>query len=121
MAELLASGTLAANLAGFLIAAGLFLLFVFLAYRISEHVSRGVVFAAVFALLFVVAWAQELAAATSDVAVSIMMVLAALGRAALAVIGGNELAAGEMNVKRMADSTSEKVPFAKAAEYFSAK
>lgn len=89
MAELLASGTLAANLAGFLIAAGLFLLFVFLAYRISEHVSRGVVFAAVFALLFVVAWAQELAAATSDVAVSVMMVLAALGRAALAFIGGN--------------------------------
>ena len=44
-----------------------------------------------------------------------------IGAEYVAVIGGNELAAGEMNVKRMADSTSEKVPFAKAAEYFSAK
>ena len=41
-----------------------------------------------------------------------------IGAEYVAVIGGNELAAGEMNVKRMADSTSEKVPFAKAAEYF---
>lgn len=92
MSELLASGALVANLVGFLIAAGLFLLLVFLAYRISEHVSRGVVFATVFALLFVVAWSQELLSATGDVAVSVMMALTALGRATLAFIGGNGFA-----------------------------
>ena len=44
-----------------------------------------------------------------------------LGAEYVAVIGGNELAAGVMNVKRMADSVSETVPFASAAEYFSKK
>ncbi len=36
----------------------------------------------------------------------------------VAVIGGNELAEGVMNVKNMADGTSERVAFANAVEYF---
>lgn len=44
-----------------------------------------------------------------------------IGAEYVAVIGGNELAAGVMNVKKMADSSSVQVPFGKAVEYFSAK
>ncbi len=38
-----------------------------------------------------------------------------------AVIGGNELQEGVMNVKNMADSSQERVPFATAVGYFSEK
>ena len=44
-----------------------------------------------------------------------------LGAKYVAVIGGNELADGVMNVKNMADGTSEPVSFANAIEYFKAK
>ena len=37
----------------------------------------------------------------------------------VAVIGGNELAQGVMNVKNMSDSTQESVPFEQATAYFS--
>lgn len=39
----------------------------------------------------------------------------------VAVIGGNELEQGEMNVKRMQDSSQETVKFTDAVEYFSKK
>ena len=41
-----------------------------------------------------------------------------LGAKYVAVIGGNELENGVMNVKNMSDGTSEPVPFANATEYF---
>ena len=41
-----------------------------------------------------------------------------IGAEYVAVIGGNELETGIMNVKRMADSTSEQVPFEEAVSYF---
>lgn len=41
-----------------------------------------------------------------------------IGAEYVAVIGGNELETGVMNVKRMADSTSEHVPFEEAVDYF---
>ena len=44
-----------------------------------------------------------------------------LGAKYVAVIGGNELADGVMNVKNMSDGTSEPVPFASAIEYFANK
>lgn len=44
-----------------------------------------------------------------------------LGAEYVAVIGGNELAAGAMSVKRMATSESETVPFEEAAAYFAKK
>lgn len=44
-----------------------------------------------------------------------------LGAKYVAVIGGNELAAGVMNVKCMANSQSEQVPFGSALEYFKSK
>ena len=44
-----------------------------------------------------------------------------LGAKYVAVIGGNELAEGAMNVKYMATGESEKVAFAQAVEYFQGK
>ncbi|MBQ8885317.1 MAG: histidine--tRNA ligase [Clostridia bacterium] len=44
-----------------------------------------------------------------------------LGAKYVAVIGGNELESGVMNVKCMATGESESVPFANATEYFSGK
>lgn len=44
-----------------------------------------------------------------------------IGARYVAVIGGNELASGAMNVKCMATSQSEQVPFASAVEYFTSK
>lgn len=44
-----------------------------------------------------------------------------IGAKYVAVIGGNELESGVMNVKRMATGESESVAFEKAEEYFSAK
>ena len=44
-----------------------------------------------------------------------------LGAKYVAVIGGNELAEGVMNVKNMSDGTSEPVAFASAKEYFANK
>ena len=44
-----------------------------------------------------------------------------IGAEYVAVIGGNELAEGVMNAKRMSDGTSEKVAFANAVEYFTGK
>ena len=44
-----------------------------------------------------------------------------LGAKYVAVIGGNELAEGVMNVKNMSDGTSEPVSFASAKEYFANK
>ena len=44
-----------------------------------------------------------------------------LGAKYVAVIGGNELENGVMNVKNMADGTSESVSFANAIEYFKNK
>lgn len=44
-----------------------------------------------------------------------------IGAEYVAVIGGNELAEGVMNAKRMSDGTSEKVAFANAVEYFAGK
>ena len=44
-----------------------------------------------------------------------------LGAKYVAVIGGNELAEGVMNVKNMADGNSETVTFANAMEYFANK
>ena len=44
-----------------------------------------------------------------------------IGAEYVAVIGGNELLSGVMNVKCLADSSSEPVPFAQAIEYFSEK
>ncbi len=44
-----------------------------------------------------------------------------IGANYVAVIGGNELQAGVMNVKRMADSTSESVAFDDAVNYFKNK
>ena len=41
-----------------------------------------------------------------------------IGAKYVAVIGGNELETGVMNVKCMATSTSESVPFAEAVSYF---
>lgn len=41
-----------------------------------------------------------------------------IGAKYVAVIGGNELETGVMNVKCMATSTSEPVPFEKAVSYF---
>lgn len=41
-----------------------------------------------------------------------------IGAEYVAVIGGNELLSGVMNVKCLADSSSEPVPFAQATEYF---
>lgn len=61
----------------------------FLAYRLLDRVRRLTVFAAVFAALFAVAWAQELPGASGDALVSAAAALTALGRAALAFIGGN--------------------------------
>ena len=44
-----------------------------------------------------------------------------LGAKYVAVIGGNELAEGVMNVKNMESGESEKVSFEKAVVYFSQK
>jgi histidyl-tRNA synthetase len=44
-----------------------------------------------------------------------------IGAKYVAVIGGNELAAGVMNVKCMATSETQSVPFESAVEYFSNK
>ena len=44
-----------------------------------------------------------------------------LGAKYVAVIGGNELAEGKMNVKNMQTGESESVPFENAVEYFTAK
>ena len=44
-----------------------------------------------------------------------------IGASYVAVIGGNELAQGVMNVKRMEDGLQESVPFENAVAYFSAK
>lgn len=44
-----------------------------------------------------------------------------LGASRVAVIGGNELESGVMNVKNMSTGESESVPFDQAIEYFSAK
>jgi len=44
-----------------------------------------------------------------------------LGAKYVAVIGGNELESGAMNVKRMATSESETVTFENAVEYFRGK
>ncbi len=44
-----------------------------------------------------------------------------LGAKYVAVIGGNELAEGVMNVKNMSDGTSEPISFASAIEYFASK
>ena len=44
-----------------------------------------------------------------------------IGAKYVAVIGGNELQEGAMNVKCMASSESEKVDFSSAAEYFRKK
>jgi histidyl-tRNA synthetase len=44
-----------------------------------------------------------------------------LGAKYVAVIGGNELAQGIMNVKDMSNGTSESVAFDKALEYFTGK
>jgi histidyl-tRNA synthetase len=41
-----------------------------------------------------------------------------IGARFVAVIGGNELEQGVMNVKEMATGTSESVPFEKSVEYF---
>ena len=41
-----------------------------------------------------------------------------IGAKYVAVIGGNELEAGVMNVKNMSDSTQESVPFSSAVPYF---
>ena len=44
-----------------------------------------------------------------------------IGAKYVAVLGGNELDAGVVNVKNMSDGTSEPVPFASAIEYFANK
>ena len=44
-----------------------------------------------------------------------------LGAKYVAVIGGNELAEGVMNVKNMSDGTSEQVSFDAALTYFQNK
>ena len=44
-----------------------------------------------------------------------------IGAEYVAVIGGNELAEGVMNAKRMSDGVSEKVAFENAVEYFAEK
>ena len=44
-----------------------------------------------------------------------------IGAKYVAVIGGNELAEGVMNVKNMADGSSEQVAFAGVLAYFQGK
>lgn len=62
------------------------------AYQLLEHVRRLKVFAAVFVALAVVAWFQESSGADGTMFFSANVVLTALGRAALAFIGGNGFA-----------------------------
>ena len=83
------SVALAANLPGLLVMGVVVLVALFGVYKLLERVRRFVVFAALFAVLFLVAWLQGLAEAPVDLAASCSLALTSLGRAALAFIGGN--------------------------------
>lgn len=78
------------ELPGLLLSAAVVVALMSLIYLLLERVQRLAVFAVVFVALFAVAWLQESAgAAGGSLLLSATATLTALGRAALAFIGGN--------------------------------